>query len=114
MPACLLRLDAPGPAPGYVTLGPLVFNFTLDPGGEEVDCAVYLDSNLAAYTTLNKTNTPYALAVQDDSDYGRGPITTSVEPSDQISTITGAIHYYANGTDQFYQGLLYYWHTPSS
>jgi hypothetical protein len=95
-------------------IGPVVFQFQIQPGGQTVNCFVYLNTYLSDAVTLPASTTPYQLAVQQDIYYACGPITTQVLPPAQLSTIHGAIHYLANGTDQFYQGLLYYWNATSS
>lgn len=114
-PAFVALPTGAGPSPTPCTdaddtcLGPVVFNFTVNTSGVQVTCKVFLDTMLVAITSLNAQNSPYQLHAQIDTDYVRGPITTTVAPSTEISTINGALHYFSNGADQYYEGLLFYW-----
>jgi hypothetical protein len=94
-------------------IGPLVFTFTVASPDTQVTFNAYLNGDLVDIASLNTQNSPYAFSVQEGDEYGRGPITTTVMPANQFSTIKGAIHYLANGADQFYEGLLFYWQVSS-
>jgi hypothetical protein len=94
-------------------IGPLVMTFTVASPDTQVTLATYLNGDLVDIASLSTQNSPYGLNVQEGDVYGRGPITTTVMPPNQFSTIHGAIHYFAFGSDQFYEGLLYYWQVSS-